>query len=87
MQMAAAQNDFMTPAVVSAAEGDYERNLANAVELFHVLATDNQFGEHNRLLFHSWTAKHGKLAIDAAHTAAAALVAAAGEGRAVHRCA
>jgi len=67
MQVAAAQNDFMTPSVVSAAEGDYERNLANAMELFHVLATDNQFGEHNRLLFHSWTIKHGKLALDAAN--------------------
>ena len=29
MQLAAAQKDFMTPSVVSAAEGDYERNLAN----------------------------------------------------------
>ena len=38
MQVAASQNDFMTPAVVSAAEGDYERNLANTVELFRILA-------------------------------------------------
>ena len=38
MQVAASQNDFVTPAVVSAAEADYERNLANTVELFHILA-------------------------------------------------
>ncbi len=37
MQAAAAQNDFITPAVVSAAEADYERNLANTVELIHML--------------------------------------------------
>ena len=40
MQAAAAQNDFITPAVVSAAEADYERNLANTVELFHILGED-----------------------------------------------
>ena len=39
---AAAQNDFMTPSVVSAAEADYERNLANTVDLFHLLAKDEQ---------------------------------------------
>jgi propane 2-monooxygenase small subunit len=63
MQLAAAQNDFITPAVVSAAEGDYERNLANAVELFHILTTDQQYGEHNRLLFGTWLRKHGALAL------------------------
>lgn len=67
MQLAAAQNDFMTPAVVSAAEGDYERNLANAVELFHMLTHDNQHAEHNRKLFVDWANKHGKLALDAAN--------------------
>ncbi|MDD2862458.1 MAG: aromatic/alkene monooxygenase hydroxylase subunit beta [Acidiphilium sp.] len=67
MQMAAAQNDFMTPAVVSAAEGDYERNLANAVELFHILVLDQEHGEHNRRLVGTWMHKHGALALDAAH--------------------
>src|SRR5207237_9049425 len=51
MQMAAAQNDYITPAVVSAAEGDYERNLANTVELCHLLATDPQHGPANAALF------------------------------------
>ena len=47
MQAASAQNDFITPAVVSAAEADYERNLANTVELFHLLGDDPVHGAHN----------------------------------------
>jgi propane monooxygenase small subunit len=62
MQDAAAQNDFITPSVVSAAEGDYERNLANAVELFSILVQDPEFGEQNRKLFVSWADTHGQLA-------------------------
>ncbi len=67
MQAAAAQNDFTTPTVVSAAEGDYERNLANACELFHILSNDPKHGDQNRLLFRSWLAKHGALAVAAAN--------------------
>ncbi|WP_321939052.1 MULTISPECIES: aromatic/alkene monooxygenase hydroxylase subunit beta [unclassified Paraburkholderia] len=66
MQVAAAQNDFLTPTVVSAAEGDYERNLANAVELFHMLTNDPQYGEANRKLFGAWLEEHGVLALAAA---------------------
>jgi propane monooxygenase small subunit len=66
MQAAASQNDFITPAVVSAAEGDYERNLANAVELFRMLMLDEAHADHNRLLFGTWLHKHGTLAIAAA---------------------
>src|SRR5579863_332166 len=66
MQVAASQNDFLTPTVVSAAEGDYERNLANAVELFHMLANDPRHGEANRKLFGEWLEKHGALAANAA---------------------
>ena len=66
MQVAAAQNDFITPAVVSAAEGDYERNLANAVELMHMLATDEKHGVHNQKLFGGWLSHHGALANKAA---------------------
>jgi propane monooxygenase small subunit len=66
MQAAAAQNDFITPAVVAAAEGDYERNLANSVELFHMLTTDEQHGKHNQTLFGQWLAHHGALANEAA---------------------
>jgi propane 2-monooxygenase small subunit len=66
MQDAAAQHDFLTPTVVSAAEGDYERNLANAVELFHMLANDPNHADANRALFTGWLERHGKLALEAA---------------------
>jgi len=66
MQLAASQNDFMTPAVVSAAEGDYERNLANTVELFRMLVLDEAHGQANRDLFNFWLMKHGAEARNAA---------------------
>ena len=67
MQAAAAQNDFITPAVVSAAEADYERNLANTVELFHILGEDPTHGAHNIALFNKWLVKHAELALDASN--------------------
>jgi propane monooxygenase small subunit len=67
MQAASAQNDFITPAVVSAAEADYERNLANTIELFHLLTTDPEHGKHNTNLFNRWFDTHAKLALDAAN--------------------
>jgi propane monooxygenase small subunit len=66
MQMAAAQNDFITPTVVSAAEGDYQRNLANTVELMNMLASDATHGAANRALFGQWLAEHGAMALAAA---------------------
>jgi len=67
MQAASAQNDFITPAVVSAAEADYERNLANTVELFHILGSDPTHAAHNTALFNKWLAKHADLSLDAAN--------------------
>jgi propane monooxygenase small subunit len=67
MQLAAAQNDYISPAVVSAAEGDYERNLANTVELFSMLVQDQEHGEKNRQILVNWATTHGKLAVDAAN--------------------
>jgi propane 2-monooxygenase small subunit len=67
MQAASAQHDFITPAVVSAAEADYERNLANTVELFHILGTDQTYGTPNIALFNKWLAKHADLALNAAN--------------------
>lgn len=66
MQFGAANNDFMTPSVIAAAEGDYERNLANAIDLIWLLANDETFGAQNRTLFQSWVKKHGALADKAA---------------------
>jgi propane monooxygenase small subunit len=67
MQLAASQNDFMTPSVVSAAEGDYERNLANTVELFTMLTQDQVHGDANRQVLVGWAGKHGQLANEAAN--------------------
>ena len=66
MQAAASQNDFMTPTVVSSAEGDYQRNLANTVELVHMLVSDPAHAKHNTALFNTWLAKYGDLAVNAA---------------------
>lgn len=62
MQAAAANNDFITPPVISAAEADYERNLANTVDLIYLLANDEKHGAKNKALFNSWLKKHGDLA-------------------------
>lgn len=66
MQVAAANGDFMTPAVISAAELDYERNLANTIDLIYLLAHDEKFAAHNHGLFQSWVTKHLALAENAA---------------------
>ncbi|OHV72686.1 aromatic/alkene monooxygenase hydroxylase subunit beta [Ensifer sp. LCM 4579] len=68
MQAAAANHDFITPPVISAAEADYERNLANTIDLIYLLAHDEEHGAHNRQLFRGWLSKHralaGKAALD-----------------------
>lgn len=66
MQAAAANNDFITPPVISAAEADYERNLANTIDLMHLLANDAEHADHNRKLLQSWVKKHRALADKAA---------------------
>ena len=67
MQCAAAQGDFVTPAVVSAAEADYQRNLANTVELISLLTNDPEHGAANKQLFDGWVEKHTALGIEAAN--------------------
>ncbi len=66
MQVAAAQGDFITPSVVSAAEADYERNLANTVEFIHGLVNDKEWAMHNKHVLSGWLEKHVDLAITAA---------------------
>ena len=66
MQMAAAQGDFITPSVVSAAEADYERNLANTVEFVHLLTSDKEHAMHNKHVLGGWLEKHVDLATTAA---------------------
>ncbi|MEQ1715433.1 MAG: toluene hydroxylase [Hyphomicrobium sp.] len=67
MQMAAAQGDFITPSVVSAAEADYERNLANTVEFIHMLTHDKEHAGHNQQVLNGWFDKHATLALAAAN--------------------
>jgi propane monooxygenase small subunit len=66
MQVAAANADFVTPSVMSAAEADYERNLANAIDFAFLLVSDPEHGEANQALFKGWIAKHRALADAAA---------------------
>ena len=66
MQVAAANNDFITPSVISPAEADYERNLANTIDLMYMLVNDEEHGTANKVLFQSWVKKHGDLADKAA---------------------
>lgn len=66
MQAAAANNDFITPPVISAAEADYERNLANTIDLIYLLVNDEKHGAHNRALMNGWVKKHATLADKAA---------------------
>ena len=66
MQASASNRDFVTPAVVSAAEADFDRNLANCVDLVYLLVNDEKHGKHNEKLFNSWLKKHVALGRDAA---------------------
>jgi propane 2-monooxygenase small subunit len=66
MQAAASQNDFITPTVVSSAEGDYQRNLANTVEMLHMLVSDSKHSAHNTALFNGWLKSYGDKAAAAA---------------------
>ena len=52
--------------MIAAAEGDYERNLANTIDLVYLLANDEKHGAHNRALFQTWVMKHAALADKAA---------------------
>lgn len=62
VQVAAANGDSVTPPVISAAEADFERNLANTVDLFHLLITDGEHAAHNNALFSGWIEKYSALA-------------------------
>ena len=66
IQVAGANGDSITPPVISAAEADYERNLANTIDLFHLLRTDEEHAANNKKLFKGWFKKYGALAEKAA---------------------
>jgi len=65
MQCGAMHGDFVTPAIVSSAEGDYERNLNNAIEMFHILVHDPDFGDQNKTVMQGWLKKYVPLCVEA----------------------
>jgi propane 2-monooxygenase small subunit len=66
MQCGAMHGDYVTPAIFATAEGDYERNLANTVEMFHILSHDPTYGEENKQTMQGWLAKYVPLSVEAA---------------------
>jgi propane 2-monooxygenase small subunit len=66
MQSGAIHGDYVTPTIISTGEGDYERNLANTIEMFHILAHDPTHAEHNKGIMHIWLKKYVPLCVEAA---------------------
>ena len=58
-------NDFVTPAVVSAASDDYRRNLANTLTLLAMVNGDAASGAANKKIMTGWLAKYLPLCLDA----------------------
>jgi propane 2-monooxygenase small subunit len=54
LQFAAPHGDFVTPVLFGIAEHDYERNLAYTIELFRLLAEDDEHGEENKRTMSEW---------------------------------
>jgi propane monooxygenase small subunit len=67
MQCGAMHGDFVTPAIIATGEGDYERNLANTIEMFYILAHDPTYGEQNKQTMQGWLRKYVPLCVEAAH--------------------
>ena len=65
MQFAACHSDFMTPVVLSGAENDYDRDLANAIEMFSLLAKDEKYADDNKKIFDQWLEKYVPMAVAA----------------------
>lgn len=63
---APAANDFVTPTVLAPALEDYQRNRANTVALFLMLANDAEHGQANKEIMSGWLSKHLPLCVDAA---------------------
>lgn len=66
MQTGAMHGDFVSPAIFATGEGDYERNLNNTIELFHILGNDPEHGPKNKKIMEEWLAKYVPLCVEAA---------------------
>ncbi len=65
MRAGPTHNDFVTPAVVSAAGSDYRQNLANTLTLLRMLGSDATHGNANRKTMTEWLAKYVPLCTQA----------------------
>ena len=65
MRAGPVHNDFITPAVVSAAASDYRQNLANTATLIGQLNGDATHGAANKKVMQGWLAKYVPLCTQA----------------------
>ena len=65
MRAGPAHNDFVTPAVVSAASSDYRQNLANTLTLLRMLTNDAAHAESNKNVMTGWLKKYVPLCVEA----------------------
>ena len=65
MRAGPVHNDFVTPAVVSAAASDYRQNLANTATLMAQLNGDATHGAANKKVMQGWLAKYVPLCTQA----------------------
>ena len=65
MRAGPVHNDFVTPAVVSAAASDYRQNLANTATLLALLNGDASHGAANKKVMQGWLAKYVPLCTQA----------------------
>jgi len=66
MRAAPRRNDYVTPAVLSPATADCQRNLANALALLFLLADDREHGDANKKIIGGWLEKYVPLCVAAA---------------------
>lgn len=62
----AEHGDFATPSIIGFGQADYQHNLANSVELFRVLLSDDQHADDNRRLVQQWVALYAPMCAKAA---------------------
>ena len=67
MRAGPTHNDFVTPSIISAAESDYLRNLANTITLMRLLTSDSEHGEANKKVMAAWLEKYVPLCTEAAN--------------------
>jgi propane monooxygenase small subunit len=66
LRFGAAHGDFATPAVIGFGQADYQRNLANSIELFRVLLNDDKHADNNRDVALRWIGTYAPICARAA---------------------